>query len=207
MSPGVADRAPMTTGATRYFGRVIGIGSEFAAMYSWTIRAAARCSAPADVAQGAKVAVLGTHDGRPSCSDRRRSRREGLHDAQRQLHGGRRDRIESRRSARVGVRAVTRRCSRCAALTHLETMTIAAEQAGDTSRIATEIGAAAAARGTAWQRRGVPGRLHGQDRGGEGADQGALHLGRGVRAGEPAAARSRSRSRRWPARCSRPATR
>ena len=73
-------------------------------------------------------------------------------------------------------------------LTSLETITVAAEQAGEASRIATEIGTLLRARhhlaGSA------PRRLHREDRSRQGADEGALHLGGGLRARQSAATRS-----------------
>jgi putative ABC transport system permease protein len=58
ISLGVGDRAPMSAGERRYFNRVVGVGADFAAMYSWTIRRGTMFAA-SDVARRARVAVVG----------------------------------------------------------------------------------------------------------------------------------------------------
>src|SRR6476619_2218234 len=60
ISPGVGDRAPMNAGERRYFSSVAGVGAEFAAMHSWTLRRGGAMFGATAVAQRARVAVLGT---------------------------------------------------------------------------------------------------------------------------------------------------
>jgi putative ABC transport system permease protein len=57
-SPGVGDRAPMSAGERHYFGRVVGANQDVGAMHSWTIRRGAMFSRE-DVEAKARVAVLG----------------------------------------------------------------------------------------------------------------------------------------------------
>ena len=139
VSPGVADRAPMTNGSTRYFGRVIGVGHEFAAMYSWTLQRGGAMFSAADVAQRAKVAVIGT---------KAAAELFGAADPVGKTFTVRNDtyrvvavtgsKVEDQPES-VFVPFTTLQQSR--GLTHLETVTVAAEQAGEASRIATDIGA------------------------------------------------------------------
>jgi ABC-type antimicrobial peptide transport system permease subunit len=60
ISPGLSDRAPMRAGDRRYFNRVIGVASQFGPMHSWALRRGGAMFTATDVAQRAKVAVLGT---------------------------------------------------------------------------------------------------------------------------------------------------
>jgi putative ABC transport system permease protein len=135
-SPGVADRAPMTAGEKRYFGRVIGVSPAFARMHSWRWRGGAMFD-DAQLATGANVAVLGS-----AASD--------------QLFGAGNDPIgqsfviRGRTYAVVGVTESKvedqAECifvpftslQKALNISHLQTITIAAEQAGDTARIANE---------------------------------------------------------------------
>jgi ABC-type antimicrobial peptide transport system permease subunit len=57
-SPGVHDRAPMAAQGRSHFGRVIGTGSDLAAIYSWELRSGAMFTA-AEVDGASPVAVLG----------------------------------------------------------------------------------------------------------------------------------------------------
>ena len=57
-SPGVSDRAPLTAGERRHFGRVVGVSPSFARMHSWRWRAGAMFD-ETQLAAGANVAVLG----------------------------------------------------------------------------------------------------------------------------------------------------
>ncbi len=139
VSPGVADRAPMTNGATRYFGRVIGAGAEFSAMYSWTLRRGGAMFSATDVAQGAKVAVIGTTTA---------TELFGSADPVGKTFNIRNDsfRVVAVTESKVedqpeSVFVPYTTLQQLRGLTHLETVTVAAEQAGDASRIATDIGA------------------------------------------------------------------
>ncbi len=139
VSPGVADRAPMTNGPTRYFGRVIGAGAEFSAMYSWTIRRGGAMFSAADVAQGAKVAVIGTKTA---------TELFGSADPVGKTFNIRNDsfRVVAVTESKVedqpeSVFVPFSTLQQLRGLTHFETVTVAAEQAGDASRIATDIGA------------------------------------------------------------------
>ncbi len=139
VSPGVADRAPMTNGSTRYFGRVIGVDAEFSAMYSWTIRRGGAMFSAADVAQRATVAVIGTTTatelfGSADPIGKTFSIRNDSFRVVAVTESKVEDQPES-----VFVPFTTLQQLR--GLAHLETVTVAAEQAGDASRIATEIGA------------------------------------------------------------------
>jgi putative ABC transport system permease protein len=58
-SPGVGDRAPMSAGERRYFGRVVGANQDVGAMHSWTIRPGGAMFSREDVEAKARVAVLG----------------------------------------------------------------------------------------------------------------------------------------------------
>ena len=139
VSPGVADRAPMPNGATRYFGRVIGAGAEFSAMYSWTIRRGGAMFGATDVAQGATVAVIGTTTA---------TELFGSADPVGKTFNIRNDsfRVVAVTESKVedqpeSVFVPYTTLQQLRGLTHLETVTVAAEQAGDASRIATDIGA------------------------------------------------------------------
>ncbi|MFN7916460.1 MAG: ABC transporter permease [Vicinamibacterales bacterium] len=139
ISPGVGDRAPMANGDRRYFNRVVGVDAEFSAMYSWTIRRGGAMFGPAAVAQHASVAVLGT------------AAATALFGAEDPI-----GKTFTIRSQTFTVAAVTESkvedqadsvfvpyttLQQMRGLTNLETITIAAEQAGEASRIASEAGA------------------------------------------------------------------
>jgi putative ABC transport system permease protein len=133
-SPGVSDRAPMTAGEKHYFGRVLGVSPAFAGMHSWRLRKGAMFD-EAQVGAGANVAVLGTA-------------------ASEQLFGAGVDPVGKSvvvRGHSYGVIGVTEskvedqaECifipftslQKVMNVPYLQTLTIAAEQAGDTARIA-----------------------------------------------------------------------
>jgi ABC-type antimicrobial peptide transport system permease subunit len=137
-APGVSDRAPMETPGRRYFGRVIGTVPAFALMHSWRYRTGTMFT-ESQLASGAAVAVLGTI-------------------ASEQLFGpgvdpvGRTFTIRGKTYSVTGVTEsriedhaeciftpYTAVQQAVGGITHLQTITVAAEQAGDTARIAEEI--------------------------------------------------------------------
>jgi ABC-type antimicrobial peptide transport system permease subunit len=137
LAPGISDRAPMEAGERRYFGRVIGTSASFAPMHSWRLRSGQMFTY--SQASGADaVAVLGA-----TASD--------------QLFGagtdpaGRTLTIRGRSYSVIGVTdskvedqaecifVPVRALQQALGISHLQTVTIAAELAGDTSRIAGEV--------------------------------------------------------------------
>ena len=138
ISPGVGDRAPMTNGDKRYFNRVVGVGAEFSAMYSWTIRRGGAMFAPADVAQHAKVAVIGTRVATALFgTDDPVGRSFDIRSDSFKVVAITESNVEDQADS-VFVPYTTLQQTR--GLTHLETITVAAEQAGEASRIASEVG-------------------------------------------------------------------
>jgi len=138
ISPGVGDRAPMTASDKRYFGRVVGVSSEFAAMHSWTLQRNSSMFGPDAVAQRAKVAVMGTAAaaalfGQASPLGQTISIRNEAFTVVAVTESKVEDQPDS-----VFVPFTTLQQMR--GLTNLETVTVAAEQAGEASRIATEVG-------------------------------------------------------------------
>ncbi|MFN7981480.1 MAG: ABC transporter permease [Vicinamibacterales bacterium] len=137
ISPGVSDRAPMTAADKRYFGRVVGVSAEFGAMHSWTIRRGGAMFGPPAVSQRAKVAVLGTNAAAALF---------GQADPIAQTFTIRNEtftvvavtesKVEDQPDS-VFVPVTTLQQMR--GLTNLETVTVAAEQAGEASRIASDI--------------------------------------------------------------------
>ncbi len=137
LAPGVSDRAPMQSSGRRYFGRVIGTVPAFALMHSWRFRSGAMFT-ESDVKSGASVAVLGTA-------------------ASEQLFGPGADPVGQTFSVRgrsysvVGVTesriedhaesifAPYTAIQQALGITHLQTVTIAAETAGETARIASDV--------------------------------------------------------------------
>ncbi len=106
ISPGVGDRAPMTAGERRYFNRVLGVGAEFSAdallddaPRRHDVRADRR--RPAGQRGGASARAP-----RPRCSATAEPVGQSFTIRQRNVHGGRRHRVEGRRPAGFGVRAV-----------------------------------------------------------------------------------------------------
>jgi ABC-type antimicrobial peptide transport system permease subunit len=134
-APGVVDRAPMI-GEASYFGRVIGTSPDFEAIYSWNLERGEMFSA-AHVKQGIRVAVLGT-------TARDRVFGAGVDPVGRSFTirghtfsvvGVTGSRIEDQgESVFVPYTAL----QEIRGITHLDTLTLAAEQAGETSRIADQ---------------------------------------------------------------------
>ena len=138
ISPGVGDRAPMTAGDKRYFNRVVGVSAEFSAMQSWTLRRGGTMFGPSDVAKRARVAVIGTAAatalfGAVDPIGQTFSIRNEPYTVVAVTESTVEDQGES-----VFVPFTTLQQTR--GLTSLETITVAAEQAGEASRIATDIG-------------------------------------------------------------------
>jgi putative ABC transport system permease protein len=137
LAPGVSDRAPMEAANRRYFGRVIGTVPAFAAMHSWRFRSGAMFT-EAEMRTGAAVAVIGTS-------------------ARDQLFGpgvdpvGQSVSIRGRSYSVVGVTeskvedqaesifAPYTAVQQALSISHLQTITIAAELAGETARIAGDV--------------------------------------------------------------------
>ena len=138
ISPGIADRAPMNAGDKRYFNRVIGVSAEFSSMQSWTLRRGGTMFSPSDVAQRARVAVIGEAAatalfGAVDPIGQTFSIRSEPYTVVAVTESKVEDQGES-----VFVPFTTLQQAR--GLTSLETITVAAEQAGEASRIATDIG-------------------------------------------------------------------
>ena len=137
LSPGVSDRAPMQAAARRYFGRVIGASPAFALMHSWRFRSGAMFT-EADLRSGAPVVVLGSATSA-------------------QLFGAGTDpvgqtvQVRGRSYSVVGVAdskiedqsesvfVPYTALQRALGIAHLQTITIAAELAGETARIAGDV--------------------------------------------------------------------
>jgi putative ABC transport system permease protein len=137
-SPGVGDRAPLTAGDRRYFGRVIGANQDFGAMHSWTLRRGAMFSR-ADVDGKARVAVLGTAVSGALFGDGAdpTGRSIAIRNERFTVVGLTESKIEDQPES-VFVPFTTLQDMR--GVTYLDTITVAAIEAGDASRIAAEIG-------------------------------------------------------------------
>ena len=139
ISPGVGDRAPMANGDRRHFNRVVGVGAEFSAMYSWTLRRGGSMFGPNEVAQHAKVAVVGTDAATALFgSDEAVGKTFTIRNETFRVVAVTESKVEDQAES-VFVPYTTLQQMR--GLTNLETITIAAEQAGEASRIASEAGA------------------------------------------------------------------
>jgi putative ABC transport system permease protein len=137
LAPAVSDRAPMQSEGRRFFGRVIGTVPAFALMHSWRFRSGAMFT-ERELQGGVAVAVLGTT-------------------ASEQLFGravsavGRTFTVRGRSYSVVGVTeskiedhaesifAPYTAVQQALGIGHLQTVTIAAETAGETARIATDV--------------------------------------------------------------------
>ena len=139
ISPGVSDRAPMVASDKRYFNRVVGVAPEFQAMHSWSLRRGGAMFTRADVEQGTAVAVLGSRVaaalfgaaepvGQPMT----------IRGAQFKVVAITESKVEDQAES-VFVPYTT--LQRMRGISHLDTITIAAEQAGEASRIGSEAGA------------------------------------------------------------------
>ena len=190
-SAGISDRAPMAAGDRRYFGRIIGAMPSFAAIHSWTLGQGAMFEDRARRRQGGGRGDR--HRRRGRAVRRPAAGRTHVPHPEPDVHGRRRDRQHDRGSCGRRCSCRTPRCRRCAAARISTRITIAAERAGRPrgSPIRQQPFSACAtgsARATAGRRRCAR-RLHHQDRSRESADQGAVHVGGRLRAGQPAAAR------------------
>ena len=137
LAPGVSDRAPMQAASRRYFGRVIGTSPSFALMHSWRFRSGVMFT-EAELQSGAPVVVIGTA-------------------ASEQLFGPGPDpvgQLVSIRGRSYSVVGVTESkvddqsesvfvpytaLQQALGLAHLQTITIAAELAGETARISGDV--------------------------------------------------------------------
>jgi putative ABC transport system permease protein len=143
-APIVGDRAPMA-GVQKYFGRVIGTGREIGALYSWTIRRGGALFTATDVTQAAQVAVLGS-----LASDRLFGagvnpvgRTLTIRNATFTVAGVTESKVEDQPASVFVPYTAVQRLRR---ITHLDSITVAAEQAGEASRIASEAAAILRAR-------------------------------------------------------------
>ena len=138
ISPGVGDRAPMSTGARRYFGRVVGVSAEYAAMHSWTLRRGGAMFGPSHVAQGARVAVVGTVAASALFGETDPVGQSfSIRNQPFMVVAVTESKVEDQGES-VFVPFTTLQQMR--GLTSLDTITVAAEQAGEASRIAAEVG-------------------------------------------------------------------
>ena len=137
LAPGVSDRAPMQSEGRRFFGRVIGTVPAFALMHSWRFRSGEMFT-ESELQSGTAVAVLGAT-------------------ASEQLFGpavnpvGRTFTVRGRSYSVVGVTeskiedqaesifAPYTAVQQALGVAHLQTLTIAAETAGETARISTDV--------------------------------------------------------------------
>jgi putative ABC transport system permease protein len=137
LAPGVSDRAPMQAASRRYFGRVIGTSPSFALMHSWRFRSGLMFT-EAQLQSSAPVVVIGTA-------------------ASEQLFGPGADpvgQLVSIRGRSYSVVGVTESkvddqsesvfvpytaLQQALGLAHLQTITIAAELAGETARISGDV--------------------------------------------------------------------
>jgi putative ABC transport system permease protein len=145
LSPGLSDRALTTAGSRRFFGRIVGVNETFASMHSWSMRRRGAMFTARDVAQRGTVAVLGTrvaHElfgtGVDPVGQTIVIRQEVF-----KVVGVSETKVEDQ-SESVFVPYTT--LQRMKGVSHLETVTIAAVEAGDASRIAGEAGALLRAR-------------------------------------------------------------
>jgi ABC-type antimicrobial peptide transport system permease subunit len=142
-SAGVNDRAPMI-GSASYFGKVVGTSADFSLVYSWSMRRGEMFT-DGHVRDAAKVAVIGTIAG-----DRLFG--EGVDPVGRTftIRGdsftvvGQTDSKVEDQADSVFVPYTTLLVMK--KIAHLDTLTLAAEQAGETSRIATQTAAVLRAR-------------------------------------------------------------
>src|SRR4029453_11026550 len=139
-SPGVGDRAPMTAGDRRHFGRGGGTNQDFGAMHSWPIRPGGSMFSRADVDAKARVAVIGTQASAALFGDGADpiDRTIAIRSERFTVVGLTETKIEDQPES-VFVPFTTLQDMR--GITYLDTITVAAVEAGDASRIAGEIGA------------------------------------------------------------------
>ncbi len=139
ISPGVSDRAPMAAGERRYFGRVFGVAPEFQAMHSWTVRRGGAMFTRTDLEQGARVVVLGSAAATALFGDAIAvGQPVAIRGSEFKVVGISESKVEDQAES-VFVPYTTLQQTR--GITHLDTITVAAEQAGEASRIATDASA------------------------------------------------------------------
>jgi ABC-type antimicrobial peptide transport system permease subunit len=137
--PGIGDRAPMNAEGRQYFGRVLGTGPEAAAVYSWTLPRGAMFT-PADAERAARVAVVGAiAAGRlfgPGVDPVGRTLR--IRGETFRVVGVTASRIDDQAESVFVPYLVLQQMK---GVMHLDTIILAAEQAGEASRIAGEAAA------------------------------------------------------------------
>jgi len=137
ISPGLSDRAPVRTADRHYFNRVIGVAPQFGPMYSWTLRRGGAMFTATDVAQRAKVAVLGSGAVASLFGDLDPvGQTVTIRTETFKVIGVSESKVEDQRDC-VFVPYTTLQDLKGAS--SLETITVAAEQAGEASRIAADI--------------------------------------------------------------------
>jgi ABC-type antimicrobial peptide transport system permease subunit len=138
-SPGIGDRAPMSAGGLRYFNRVVGTSQDFGAMHSWIVRRGGAMFSRADVEAKARVAVLGTKASAAlfGAAVDPVGKTFTVRSETFSVVGLTETRIEDQPES-VFVPFTTLQDMR--GITYLDTITVAAIEAGDASRIAGEIG-------------------------------------------------------------------
>jgi putative ABC transport system permease protein len=140
-TPGVSDRAPMTAGDRRFFGPIVGANQNLAAIYSWTIARGGKMFSLQDVAQKARVAVLGRKASDalfgPGVDPVGKS--FSIRGDAYTVTGVTESKIEEQPESVVVPYTTLMEIRKVASL---DTITLAAMEAGDASRIATEIASA-----------------------------------------------------------------
>jgi ABC-type antimicrobial peptide transport system permease subunit len=137
LAPGLSDRAPMQSGAGQYFGRVIGTSPAFARMHAWRFRSGAMFT-EADLDDASAVVVIGTR-----AADRLFGsdvdpigRTFTIRGRSYSVLGVTESRIEDQaESVFVPYSAL----QKVMGVSHLQTITIAAQRAGETARIAGDV--------------------------------------------------------------------
>jgi ABC-type antimicrobial peptide transport system permease subunit len=136
LSPGVAVRTFVSNGAQQAFVRVHGVGADFAPIYSWTWSPGASFT-ESDVSSAAHVIVIGrTLSTRLFAAENPVGREVHVRDASYRIVGvAVSDADEQTNEAFVPWTTLQRSMK----ITHLQTITIAAERAGESSRVAGDI--------------------------------------------------------------------
>ena len=137
-SAGISDRAPMAAGDRRYFGRLVGAMPSFAAIHGWTLGQGAMFE-DRHVADRAAVAVIGTAAAAALFGGQPPVGRTFLIRNQTFTVAGVTDSTIEDHAASVFVPFTALQAMRGG--THLDSITIAAERAGETSRIADQAAA------------------------------------------------------------------
>ena len=137
-SAGISDRAPMAAGDRRYFGRIVGAMPSFAAIHGWMLGQGAMFE-DRHVADKAAVAVIGTAAAAALFGGQPPVGRTFLIRNQTFTVAGVTDSTIEDHAASVFVPFTALQAMRGG--THLDSITIAAERAGETSRIADQAAA------------------------------------------------------------------